>query len=338
MANGSSSSAERRIQGILDKVPGYRGYRATEDRRDADRRVRDHLVTVYGALADRVERVARDLATQRRLDEIGPVDEFARTLRHFIDRVRTATYGYGGIFGSRDVNAAAIAQLQQFDESLLSGVDELSGPVANLEAAYANHGDLETPARAGTAVVRNLLARFDLREEVIQTAQPAPEASVLAVLQPQTTQAPAPAYDLHEGDAVSILGDDYLVDARLDIEAGDTSFRLFRLNAKPSKWLYVPRRPGQAFALVSPTDAPYTPGSGTTIGDTAYTVQLTGAGEGELIGSGGSSGRRPVRFTLLTGTSDPQERAIVVDWGNERQVMVGKEVHPDDVEVYPRSR
>jgi len=331
------SSASDRITGLLDRIPGYRGYRDKEDRRDADRRVRDHLVTAYTAQLNRVQQVARGMATQRRLSDVGPVDDFAQTLQHFIDRVRTATYGYGGLFGSRDVNAAALDQLRLFDGSLLAGVDELNGPIAQLEAASANNGDLAAPARAGTGVVRNLLARLDLRNEVIETAQPAPRESVLAVLQPKTAEGPPPAYDLHQGDAVAILGDNYLVDARLAVEAGDNSFRLFRLSAEPAKWLFVARAPGAPMALLSPTDASVTPGAQTAIGGATYTTQLAGSGEGEVVGVGGASGARPVRFALLVGANDPQARAVVLDWGNERQVFAGKEVHPEDVEIFRQS-
>ncbi len=53
-----------------------------------------------------------------------------------------------------------------------------------------------------------------------------------------------------------------------------------------------------------------------------------------MTGKGGSIGQRPVTVTALTGTNDASARAVVVDWGNERQVLVGKEVHPDDVEIF----
>jgi hypothetical protein len=45
-----------------------------------------------------------------------------------------------------------------------------------------------------------------------------------------------------------------------------------------------------------------------------------------------------VQTTILTGAADPSQRAVVLDWGSEQQVFVGKEVHPDDVEIYGTSR
>ncbi len=337
MVTNFGDEMQRRVGSLLDRIPGYRGYRSKEDRRDADRRVREHLVTAYDAQADRIERVARDLATARRLQEIGPVDEFARTLRHFIDRVRTATYGYGGLMGDRDVDAAALDQLRQFDEGLLSGVDELAKPIADLEAASAGNGDLAAAARAGTGVVRTLLARFDLRGEVVETGKAAPMESVLRVLQPPRTDATPPAFSLHDGDALAILGDDFLVDARIAIDGDPTSLRFFRLSGgDQERWLLVPQRAEYGLALVAPVAEPPAGGSETVLDGATYTPQVAGSGDGEVVGIGGNSGLRPVRFTLLAGANDPASRAVVLDWGTERQAFAGREVHPNDVEIFGR--
>lgn len=336
MAANFGDQIERRVGGLLDRVPGYRGYRAKEDRRDADRRVRDHVAAAYAVQADRVERIARDLATQRRLMEIGPVDELARTLRHLIDRVRTATYGYGGLMGDRDVDAAALDQLRQFDEGLLSGVDELQGPVAAMEAAFAAKGDLTAPTIAGTAVVRTVLARFDLRGDVVETGKPAPTESVMRVLQAGPLPAAPPAFGLDLGDALAILGDDYLVEARIAIDGDPMALRLFRISGGEERWLAVAARPEQGMALTMPVTPAPPPGGETTIGGTAYRSEANGSGDGEVVGAGGTSGFRPVRFSLLVGVDDPAARAVVLDWSTERRAYAGRQVDPRDVEIFGR--
>jgi hypothetical protein len=238
--------------------------------------------------------------------------------------------------GDRDVDAAALDQLRLFDEGLLSGVEELNGPIAELEAALAANGDLATPARAGTAVVRTLLARFDLRGEVVETGKPAPEESVLRVLQPAAIDARPPAYDLHEGDALAILGDDFLIDARIAVDGEPTSFRLFRLgDGEDEEWLFVPREAQHGMARLKPV-APPAIGGETTLAGATYLPQVAGSGDGEVIGVGGKSGLRPVRFQTLVGATDQAARGLVLDWDGERQAFAGREVHPNDVEVFGR--
>src|SRR5215212_4414081 len=115
MANADSGLTGK-VGGLLQSVPGYRGYKSKEERRDSDRRVRERVATAF---AGQAERVASDLANQRRLRDIGPVDEFAQTVRHLIDRISTASYGYGGLFSDRNVDEHALDQLRLFDEALL---------------------------------------------------------------------------------------------------------------------------------------------------------------------------------------------------------------------------
>jgi len=335
---GFGRDVERRLDAVLDRVPGYRGYRAKEDRRDADRRVREHLATAFAGLAERVERVARDLADQRRLADIAPVDEFARAVRHLIDRIGALPFGYGGLFSDRDVDERALDQLRLFDEGLMAGVAELEAPVGQLETAFAAGENLATPARAGSTAVRALLARLSLRQQVVETAEPAPEESVLAVLNPTGDPAPHAAYGLAIDDALSILGDNFVVDARLDLDAGDDGLRLFRLRGgDDERWLVVPKRGTEGFASVNPSDdavAEGANGGGPTIAGSAYAVAAAGSGDGTLEGAGGSSGRRPMRYRLLRGETDAAARAVAIDWGAERQLLVGTAVHPDDIEVY----
>src|SRR5215217_4601347 len=332
----STTGATGRISGLLDSVPGYRGYRSKEERRDADRRVRERVAAAFAAQADRVERIARDLANQRRLRDVGPVDEFARAIRHLVDRIATATYGYGGLFGDRNVDEAALDQLRLFDEALMTGVGELETPILALEQAFSANTDLATTAREGAEATRKILARLDLRNEVIETGKPAPQDKIQDILSPTPPdqQGPPPAFNLQEGEALTVLGDDFVVDGRIDLEAGGQGLRLLRVGTAPDRWLAVPAERGRSLALLDLTDQPFTGGTESTIGGQAYTVNWSAAGTGEVTGKGGTTGRRAATVSVLTRATDTASRAVVVDWGNERQVLVGKEVHPDDVEIY----
>ena len=64
----SGGGGGRTASRFLDKIPGYSGYRDKENRRDADRAVRDRLTADLLARAERVERVAGQLADQRRIN------------------------------------------------------------------------------------------------------------------------------------------------------------------------------------------------------------------------------------------------------------------------------
>jgi hypothetical protein len=82
---------EAKLQQALDRVPGYRGYRLKEERRDADRRVREAVAAAYAEQLARVELIGRDLANARRLGEIGADERASQAIRHNIDSVRASS-------------------------------------------------------------------------------------------------------------------------------------------------------------------------------------------------------------------------------------------------------
>ncbi len=341
LGGGVIQRIARRGAATLQAFPGYSGYRDKEDRRDADRRVRDHLVQEYRRQLERVERIARDLADDRKIMAIGPVDDFARAIRHLSDRINTATYGYGGLFSDRDVDAGALDQLRLFDEGMLAGVGQLDGSIGALETTYGADGDLQAPARTGRDLVSRLNERFDTRGRVIESGTPEPEESVRARLALDAgLGGPAPAFWLDEGDAIDVLGQSGIVDSRLDLAAGAASVRLFRFTETPEEqWVLVPAQPGASLALVSPQPGAVSVAAGeqqVAIGDESFAVVSTTSGQAEVITPGAVTGYRPVTARSLA-TPDGAAVGILLDWGNEQQVFTGLSLGIGDVENFGKS-
>jgi hypothetical protein len=324
---------ERRISDALDRVPGYRGYRLKEERRDADRRVRAAVADAYAAELARVERIGRDLANARRLGEIAAVERTSQAIRHFIDRVRSATPGYGGLFGDRDIDGIALDQLRLFDEGLLLGVDELRPVIARLEADFAAGQPLAPAADAAAETIESQLARFNTRQEVIETGRATSRDSVLAALRPIAEVIPPDVYSAEPGDAVSILGDNFVIDAKIDVDGRPQSFRVFRIARDPEEWLFVSREPGGAIYRLTPVTPPE---RGTDISGTNLRQSAVGAGDGELVGERGSEGLRAVRYALLEDAGDPDGFGLILDWEGERQAFVGRRAEPLDIELFRR--
>ncbi|MEX1158963.1 MAG: hypothetical protein WEC79_08560, partial [Thermomicrobiales bacterium] len=106
------------IDRILDSIPGYGGYRDKERRRDSDRVIRENLALEYGQLAARLGRIAGALADERKIMAIPVVDKPYKRLTSFIDRVRSASYGYAPLFSDTEVDADALDQVALFDRGL----------------------------------------------------------------------------------------------------------------------------------------------------------------------------------------------------------------------------
>lgn len=340
MSSNWSTTSERRATGWLNSIPGYSGYKDKERRRDADKQVRERVSAALSAQADRVDQVARALATERQLTMIGPVDNLSKQLRSLVDRIAHATYGYGGIFSDRPIDEKALDQIRIFDESLFDGVDQLAAPITKLESAAAAKQGVASAADDVATVARQLSARLDLRNQVVESGQPAPEDQVNAALQVLKTpeeqkaeSAPPAAYNLNQRDALSIMGDNFVVDSRIEVDSTPLTFRLFRVDTVPDRWLYVPDQPGGMLALLTATSDDFSE-QPLSIGGKSYVADASGSGTSQITGAGGAAPTISVHYWLLKSANVPNGRAVVLTWSGQRQVYVGAEVHPDDVEIF----
>src|SRR5688572_30291716 len=155
---------ERRISKKLFEIPGYRGYRSLEDRRDDDRRVRDAIAGALGDTTESLTRLSARLAEERKLQQISGIERLVGTTRHLADRVRTASYGYGGLFSQQPVGAIALDQLKQFDvafQNEVATLDEIAGRLGS-----SPEGPLPVDISAYSVEIVRLNRLFDARTQV----------------------------------------------------------------------------------------------------------------------------------------------------------------------------
>jgi hypothetical protein len=326
---------QRRAQALLDQIPGYRGYRLKEQRRDADRRVREAVASAYEVELARVERIGRDLAKARRIAEVGPIEEISQRIRLMINRIRAETPGYGGLFSDNPIDGVALDQLRLFDESLMQGVVELREQVDALERASGAGETLTAPVAAIAAETERELLRLSTRAQVVESGRAVSSESALAVLGSEQPALPAPDLGgIRPGDAVSILGTDYAVDAVIAVKGRPDSFELARLSRDPEEWLVVPAGTNRPVLRVRPAQpAPEMLGvSGANL------VQVSaGTGDGEIVTAEGPGTLRAVRYALLGEEASGDVSGVALDWDGERQSFVGEPVEAIDIEVYRKA-
>ena len=320
-----------RITEKLSSIPGYDAYRSKENRREIDRRIREQIASRIGAFAERIERVATELANKRDLAAIGPVDAAARSLRHVQNLISTATYGYGGIFSDRTVDEAALDQLAQFDADLLTRTEALEPAVAKLEAATA--ADQPGAVSALQEVTKSLEARFDERGQVVETGRPlSAEAlsSPLSVLEPESSKPlMTPAMQLKRGDALAISGKNLIVDAVIEV-GGAQPMRLLRIDVAPERWLIV----NQRFAADAQRQDVSETGDTVTIDGESLSLHGNGVASATVSGMSGDSGGRTVTYRVYGGATADGPIAVTLTWDSTAMSLVGRGIAFDDIEIY----
>lgn len=114
---------------LLSKLPGFKGYMEKETRRDADKIVRDVVAAKFTDQLDRLSELQNDMLSNGKFEFVDDVEQSAVKLRLFIDRVKTAPRGYGGLFDAVQVKEGELDQLYNFDYQLLSEVDNLAAAI-----------------------------------------------------------------------------------------------------------------------------------------------------------------------------------------------------------------
>lgn len=154
------------LRKILSKVPGFSGYIERSNRRASDKLLRTVVADRYSEQWQRISGLQRDLISQGDIQFVDDLEAAAIKLRQFIDRVRTATYGYSGFFDAIKIDQKELAQVYQYDAALLDNVEEIKRAVDNVEASIGTDGLM--------AAIRNLVnssqqavEAFNRRSEVM---------------------------------------------------------------------------------------------------------------------------------------------------------------------------
>lgn len=128
------------LEDLVRKVPGFKGYLAKEDRRAADRLLREHLVRVFEEQLNEFNRL------QKRMIDVGGIMymELAQgitgQLQTFIDRVESAAEGYSGLFDPVKVKEEELDRLYAFDNGLLIYEGQLQDGLEALRGAIGGEG------------------------------------------------------------------------------------------------------------------------------------------------------------------------------------------------------
>ena len=122
-----------KIKELLLKVPGFKGYIEIEDRRTADKLLRDAVADSYQEQLDRLTAVQTEFVDRGDLSYVDDLEAVVVKLRTFIDRISHATYGYSSFFSAIKIDAEKLDKIYDYDQALLNGIDGLSAALESLE-------------------------------------------------------------------------------------------------------------------------------------------------------------------------------------------------------------
>lgn len=155
------------IERLLKGLPGIRGYVDKDLRRDADKRLReliagqleDEKATLYG--------VQNLLLEGKGLMWMDNVDSAITRLQLLIDRIKTASYGYAGLFDAVRIKEDALDALHRFDVAMAERVVDVRASITALHRAVRDGGDIGGEARRLIDLLGELNTLFGKRQDAI---------------------------------------------------------------------------------------------------------------------------------------------------------------------------
>ena len=154
------------IKKILSKLPGFQGYIEREDRRNADKLLRESIADRFENLWRRISSLQKEAISNGEIEKIDDLESSAIKIRQFIDRIKNASYGYAGFFDVIKVNTEELNAIYQYDLQMLDLEDKISRAVDNVETSFGTDG-LPAAIRHLTTLSQSCLDIFNQRKEII---------------------------------------------------------------------------------------------------------------------------------------------------------------------------
>jgi hypothetical protein len=151
------------LEQIANFIPGFKGYREKELRRDADRLEREHLASRLDECKKTLNTAAHDATRKGSLDVINDIEVARKRLDKVAARIRYADRGYAGFFDAIKVDDAMLERVYQFDLGLMADCTSVTGASSALAAATDTKASLDALIRALDA----LDARLSEREQIL---------------------------------------------------------------------------------------------------------------------------------------------------------------------------
>jgi hypothetical protein len=143
-------AAQNALERLMNSVPGFKGYRERDLRRDADRLQREHISKRLEDGKKALDQVAAALTRGGDLDVINDVETARKRIDKVANRIRYAERGYSGFFDAVKVDETVLAKVYAFDMGLVEDVDGVRAAAAGASGA--------SDARAA---VQDLIGRID---------------------------------------------------------------------------------------------------------------------------------------------------------------------------------
>lgn len=164
-----AKSQMRLSERIAAALPGFRGYKEKELRRESDKLIRNHLTLKLSKDKDNVRNISQRIVDKRYLDVMPDVDRLVAKMDRITEKVNHASYGYSGFFDIVKIKEENLDRMISYDNQLLDSVNALTDAIDALKTQLVggDYTNLKDKIQSVTDKFDLLEDTFDKRHEII---------------------------------------------------------------------------------------------------------------------------------------------------------------------------
>lgn len=152
---------------LLSYIPGFSGYIERQNRRDADKILRETVARRFEEYWNRASNLQVELVSSGTIKYVDDMEKAALALRIFIDKISMAARGYSGVFDAVKINEKELEAIYQFDAAFFDLGDQIGTALDNVEASLGDEEALPAAIRNLTTLARLAVETFERRSEVV---------------------------------------------------------------------------------------------------------------------------------------------------------------------------
>jgi hypothetical protein len=155
-----------RIESLIARIPGFKGYQDKQARRTADRMLRDYV-------SDELEkRIARFVRLENKIIDGGGLKYMTKSrdakarLQTYHDKIKTAAPPYDGMWAQMKIGSEELEKIYSFDEAQVRYLDQFDTALDAAEKAVGTD-DLGVTLEKIHETATEAIEAFSLRDEVL---------------------------------------------------------------------------------------------------------------------------------------------------------------------------
>jgi hypothetical protein len=161
---------ERLLEKIMLAVPGFRGYKAKEQRREADKIIREFLYSRLQEARNMLQDIYETVAGGKAPMALDPIDRLTAIFDRVSEKVHHASYGYAGFFDATKIEEDDLDRMISFDTQLVESAKGLAQKVQVFkgDVQAGKFDNLEAYESELRNTVEGFETTFDQRKDVIE--------------------------------------------------------------------------------------------------------------------------------------------------------------------------